>query len=171
MQVPESLQRYFQQIRPLRACDAEDGRIVGHMVESKSKEAHSLVFAIRGFVNRTAMLRESGFRHIGGMLAHKFVDCGCPKRGRRRNRDRGARPFIGYGEASRCHRKCDCVENTPVSCASHGLEERCAVTCQCCPSRHEVTVGACMVSSDAGGPDCQEGCRLSSSHLFEASEW
>jgi hypothetical protein len=74
MQVPESLQRYFQQIRPLCACDAEDGRIVGRMlvdmVESKSKEAHGLVFAIRAFVNRTAMLRESGFRHIGGMLAH-----------------------------------------------------------------------------------------------------
>ena len=71
MQVPQSMQRYFQQIRPLSACDAEDGRIVGRMlkdlVESKPKDpAH----AIRTFASNTAMLRESGFRHIGVMLEH-----------------------------------------------------------------------------------------------------
>ena len=71
MQVPQSVQRYFQQIRPLSACDAEDGRIVGRMlkklVESKPKD---LAHAIRTFANNTAMLRESGFRHIGVMLEH-----------------------------------------------------------------------------------------------------
>ena len=65
------MQRYFQQIRPLSACDAEDGRIVGRMlkelVESKPKD---LTHAIRTFANNTAMLRESGFRHIGVMLEH-----------------------------------------------------------------------------------------------------
>ena len=71
MQVPKSTQRYFQQIRPLSACDAEDGRIVGRMlkdlVESKPKD---LAHAIRAFASNTAMLRESGFRHIGVMLEH-----------------------------------------------------------------------------------------------------
>jgi hypothetical protein len=67
--VPQSTQRYFQQLRPLSACDAEDGRIVGRMlkdlVESKPK---NLAHAIRTFVNRTAMLRECSFCHIGAML-------------------------------------------------------------------------------------------------------
>jgi hypothetical protein len=67
--VPQGLQRYFQQIRPLAKCDAEDGRIVGHLlkdiVSSKPKDpAH----AIREFSNRTTMLRECGFRHISDML-------------------------------------------------------------------------------------------------------
>jgi hypothetical protein len=71
MQVPQFMQRYFQQIRPLSACDAEDGRIVGRMlkdlVESKPKD---LAHAIRTFASNTAMLRESGFRYIGVMLEH-----------------------------------------------------------------------------------------------------
>jgi hypothetical protein len=74
MQVPQSAQRYFQQIRPLSACDAEDGRIVGCMlqklVESKPKD---LAHAIRTFANHTAMLRDSGFRHIGVMLEHLLL--------------------------------------------------------------------------------------------------
>jgi hypothetical protein len=74
MQVPQSTQRYFQQIRPLSACDAEDGRVVGRMlkdlVESKPKD---LAHAIRTFANSTAMLRESGFRHIGVMLEYLLL--------------------------------------------------------------------------------------------------
>ena len=74
MQVPQSVQRYFQQIRPLSACDAEDGRIVGRMlkklVESKPKD---LAHALRTFANNTAMLRDSGFRHIGVMLEHLLL--------------------------------------------------------------------------------------------------
>jgi hypothetical protein len=71
MQVPQSMQRYFQQIRPLSACDAEDGRIVGRMLKDlvESKPKH-LAHAIRTFANNTAMLRVSGFRHIGVMLEH-----------------------------------------------------------------------------------------------------
>jgi hypothetical protein len=67
--VPATLQRYFQQIRPIAKCDAEDGRVVGHMlhdlVRSKPKD---LPRAIREFVHRTAMLRECGLAHIGDML-------------------------------------------------------------------------------------------------------
>jgi hypothetical protein len=68
--VPTTLQLYFQQIRPIRECDAEDGRIVGHMlmelVNSKPKD---LAHAIREFANCTAMLRDCEFAHIGDMLA------------------------------------------------------------------------------------------------------
>jgi hypothetical protein len=64
------LQCYFQHVRPLSECDADDGRVVGHMLldlaQSKPEDpAHT----IRAFVNRTAMLRECGFRHICAMLA------------------------------------------------------------------------------------------------------
>ena len=68
--VPTTMQRYFQQIRPIAKCDAEDGRVVGHMlhdlVSSKPKD---LPRAIREFAHRTAMLRECGLAHIGDMLA------------------------------------------------------------------------------------------------------
>ena len=68
--VPTTLQRYFQQIRPIEKCAAEDGRVVGHMlhdlVSSKPKD---LPRAIREFAHRTAMLRECGLAHIGDMLA------------------------------------------------------------------------------------------------------
>ena len=68
--VVQAQQVFFQQVRSLSVCDAEDGRVVGHMllelVQTKPKDpAH----AIRTFVSRTAMLRECGFRHIGAMLA------------------------------------------------------------------------------------------------------
>ena len=69
--VPQSIMQYFQQLRPASQCDAEDGRVVGQLlvdlVESKPKD---LAHAIRTFVNRTAMIRECGCRHIGTMLAH-----------------------------------------------------------------------------------------------------
>jgi hypothetical protein len=65
-----SLQSYFQHVRPLSECDAEDGQLVGKLlidlVNSTPKE---LARAIRTFTNRTAMLRECGFHHIGTMLA------------------------------------------------------------------------------------------------------
>ena len=68
--MPTTVQRYFQQIRPIARCDAEDGRVVGHMlhdlVSSKPKD---LPRAVREFAHRTAMLRECGLAHIGDMLA------------------------------------------------------------------------------------------------------
>jgi hypothetical protein len=68
--VPTSLQLYFQQIRPIKQCDAEDGRFVGQLlldlVNSKPKD---LAHAIREFANCTAMLRDCGFAYIGDMLA------------------------------------------------------------------------------------------------------
>ena len=70
LKVPATLARYFQQIRPPAKCDVDDGRIVGQMLlelaEGKPKD---LPHAIRQSVNRTAMLRDCSFRHIGAMLA------------------------------------------------------------------------------------------------------
>ncbi len=68
--VPTTLQRYFQQIRPIAKCDAADGRVVGHMLHDLfSSKPKDLPRAIREFVHRTAMLRECGLAHIGDMLA------------------------------------------------------------------------------------------------------
>jgi hypothetical protein len=65
----QTQQDYFQSIRPLSACDAEDGRIVGRMlkdlVERKPKD---LAHSVREFVCRTEMLRKCGFRFISAML-------------------------------------------------------------------------------------------------------
>jgi hypothetical protein len=62
-------QRYFQQIRPLAKCDADDGRIVGRMLLDLVEESsRDLSHAIRAFSHRTDMLRECSLRHIGAML-------------------------------------------------------------------------------------------------------
>jgi hypothetical protein len=67
--VPRTLQLYFQQLRPLSECSADDGQVVGHMLmdlmEGKPKDAR---LAILKFVNHTAMLRECSYPHIGEML-------------------------------------------------------------------------------------------------------
>jgi hypothetical protein len=69
MRNPQTIQRYFQHVRPLSECNAEDGRVVGHLlvmlVEGNTKE---LAHAIRTFVNCTAMLRNCSFCQIGAML-------------------------------------------------------------------------------------------------------
>ena len=63
------MQRYFQQIRPIEKCNAEDGRVVGHMLHDlASSKPKDLARSIREFAHRTAMLRECGFAHIGDML-------------------------------------------------------------------------------------------------------
>ena len=70
MAVPSTLLQYFQQVRPLAKCDAEDGRLVGHMlVDLASSNPKDLPHAIREFAYRTAMLRDCGFARIGDMLA------------------------------------------------------------------------------------------------------
>ncbi len=64
-----TLLEYFQQIRPLAKCDAEDGRVVGQLlVDLVSSNPKDLPHAIREFADRTAMLRDCGFAHIGDML-------------------------------------------------------------------------------------------------------
>jgi len=66
-----SLQQYFQHIKPLTACDAEDGRIAGQLLlEVVKRTSKDLAHAIRTFTHCTTMLRECGFRHIGAMLVH-----------------------------------------------------------------------------------------------------
>ena len=68
--VPATLQRYFQQILPLAKCDAGDGRVVGQLlVDLVSSNPKDPARAIREFADRTAMLRDCGFAHIGEMLA------------------------------------------------------------------------------------------------------
>jgi hypothetical protein len=68
--VPATLQRYFQQILPLAKCDAGDGRVVGQLlVDLMSSNPKDLARSIREFADRTAMLRDCGFAHIGEMLA------------------------------------------------------------------------------------------------------
>ena len=68
--VPVTLLEYFQQVRPLAKCDAGDGRVVGQLlVDLVSSNPKDLPHAIREFAYRTAMLRDSGFAHIGEMLA------------------------------------------------------------------------------------------------------
>jgi hypothetical protein len=72
--VPQSLQAYFQKVRPVGKCDAEDGRLVAQMlldlVDSKPKD---LAHAIREFANVTAMLRECSCAHMGELLAAMLV--------------------------------------------------------------------------------------------------
>ena len=63
MNAPYGQQVYFQQIRPLHECTAEDGRVVGHMLMK-----HSTLDSKRVFVLRTAMFRECSFLRIGDML-------------------------------------------------------------------------------------------------------
>jgi hypothetical protein len=68
--VPQNLQRYFQHIRPLSECDAEDGRVVGHMLlDLVQNNLKDLAHAIRLFANRTSMLRQCSCRHLGAMHA------------------------------------------------------------------------------------------------------
>ena len=65
----QSLHRYFQHVRPLAECDAKDGLVVGHLLmDLVASSPEDLAHAIRTFVNRTAMLRDCSFRHIGSML-------------------------------------------------------------------------------------------------------
>jgi hypothetical protein len=63
------LQSYFQQILPLTKCDAGDGRVVGQLlVEIVGSDPKDLARAIREFADRTAMLRDCSFAHVGEML-------------------------------------------------------------------------------------------------------
>jgi hypothetical protein len=69
MSIPKSIHLYFTQLRPLSKCVAEDGRVVGHLLmEWIERRPDDLAYTIRKFVNRTAMLRECGFR-MGAFLA------------------------------------------------------------------------------------------------------
>ncbi len=65
----QSLQTYFQHLRPLNQCDADDGRLVGWMLlELVDSNPRDLAQAIRTFASRTTMLRECGFHRIAAML-------------------------------------------------------------------------------------------------------
>ena len=72
MSVPGSLQLYFQQLRPLTECAADDGPVVGHLllnvVERASGSAKELPHRIRRFCQQVAMLRDCGFPLFSAML-------------------------------------------------------------------------------------------------------
>jgi hypothetical protein len=71
MHPPKTYVLYWQQLRPIAECDADDGRVVGRLlldlVDSKPTD---LAHEIRTFANRMAMLRECSCSHIGAMLVH-----------------------------------------------------------------------------------------------------
>jgi hypothetical protein len=70
MECVNTLQRYFQQIRLLSECNADDGRLVGLMLlEIVKSQPRDLAHAVRQFASRANMLRECGLRYIGDMLA------------------------------------------------------------------------------------------------------
>ena len=74
MRNPQTMQQYMQQVRPLSECNADDGRAVGHMlIDLVDSKPEDVAHAVRTFANRTAMLRQSGFRHIGAMLVVFFT--------------------------------------------------------------------------------------------------
>ena len=63
-------QQYFQHVRPLAKCTADDGQSVGHMLmHLVNGKPNDLSHSICQFASRTAMLRDCSFRHIGAMLA------------------------------------------------------------------------------------------------------
>jgi hypothetical protein len=71
------MQAYFQHLRPLRECVADDGRYVAHMMMeavAATTRKHDALHALRMFVQRTAMLRDSGFPHMAAMLATIATD-------------------------------------------------------------------------------------------------
>ena len=70
MECVNTLQRYFQQVRRLSECNADDGRLVGLMLlEIVNSQPKDLAHAVRQFASRANMLRECGLRFIGEMLA------------------------------------------------------------------------------------------------------
>ena len=72
--LPQNIALYFQQVRPLSECEAQDGRLVGSLlIDLVKSNPKDLAIIIRHFVHRTAMLRECGFRHIGAMLHRVFA--------------------------------------------------------------------------------------------------
>ena len=68
--MPLGLQQYFQAVKPLAKCDAQDGRVVGYLLTDRVGKIpkKDLPHEIRQFANRTATLRESGCRWMGDML-------------------------------------------------------------------------------------------------------
>jgi hypothetical protein len=71
MYVPYALQLYFQQLRPLISCAAEDGPVVAHLLLNHVEEnlrSHELSHRIRTFCSTIAMLRNCGFVHFSAML-------------------------------------------------------------------------------------------------------
>ena len=75
-------QLYFQQLRKLNECNAEDGRLVGHqLMDLVDRKPRDVAKAIRAFAFHSAMLRDSGFRNIGFLLVALARDHHGPQNG------------------------------------------------------------------------------------------
>jgi hypothetical protein len=62
MHPPKTYALYFQQLLPLSECDANDGRLVAHLLmDLADSKPDDLAHAIRAFANCMAMLRDCGF--------------------------------------------------------------------------------------------------------------
>ena len=69
------IQVYFQQLKPIADCDEADGVAIGHMLIEMvlRTEEHRKSGALRAFVHKTAMLRDSEFAHFASMLTHMLI--------------------------------------------------------------------------------------------------
>jgi hypothetical protein len=68
MSAPRNLRVYFQRLRPLDLCTAEDGKLVGTMLMDVALSKGSCSAAIADFFVRMAMLRDTPFTHFCAML-------------------------------------------------------------------------------------------------------
>ena len=70
MSAPRNLRVYFQRLRPLDVCSAEDGRLVGSLLMDATLLSEGSANKVVGdFFIRTAMLRDTPFPHFCDMLA------------------------------------------------------------------------------------------------------
>jgi hypothetical protein len=70
-------QVYWQWIKPIDACTDEDGRFVGHMLmDISAKNESGLATAVKDFVVKTAMLRDS-FAHFGSLVIALLIPWSC----------------------------------------------------------------------------------------------
>ena len=68
MSAPRNLRVYFQRLRPLDLCTAEDGKLVGAMLMDVAMSKGNCSAAIADFFIRMAMLRDTPFTHFCAML-------------------------------------------------------------------------------------------------------
>jgi hypothetical protein len=70
MRLPYELQTYFTHVMPPPSCTAADGTLLGHLIvdtaEAAKKPEH--VSAVATFVERTAILRESGVACLDALV-------------------------------------------------------------------------------------------------------
>ena len=76
--LPRTLQTYFAQIQPIDASTAEDGVFVGNILVDVTEAAKKAerASAVQTFVERTAILRESGVASLDALLTASLGESG-----------------------------------------------------------------------------------------------